>query len=242
MNAEVRAIKTPAEQGLSATYTGARATLPGGAAVAALRADAFRAFEASGLPHRRVEQWKYTDLRALMRDAKPLAGAAELSAEAVAGLSRILSGVDAPLVAIVNGSYAPKWSEKGASDAGIAVVDLFKFLAEQPDYKLNQIPGKDDAALGLNTVFMTGGVALRVKRGADTRKPIHIAHVFSGKTAAAMYPRSVVIVEPGAHVTIVESFSGPDGIDYQVNSALELVIGDNAQVDHIKIGRDGDAA
>ena len=27
----------------------------------------------AGLPHRRVEEWKYTDLRALMRDAKPLA-------------------------------------------------------------------------------------------------------------------------------------------------------------------------
>src|SRR5476651_1104399 len=121
MNAEVRAIKTPAEQGLSAAYTGARGTLPGGAAVAALRADAFRAFEASGLPHRRVEQWKYTDLRALMRDAKPLAGAAELSAEAAAGLSRILSGVDAPLVAIVNGGYAPKFSDKAPSDPGIAL-------------------------------------------------------------------------------------------------------------------------
>jgi Fe-S cluster assembly protein SufD len=242
MNAEVRAIKTPAELGLSAAYVGAHATLPGGAAVAALRADAFRVFEASGLPHRRVEQWKYTDLRALMRDAKPLAGAAELSSEAVAALSRILSGVDAPLVTVINGSYAPKWSDNGPSDPGIAVIDLFKFLAEQPDYKLNKMPGKDDAALGLNTVFMTGGVALRIKCGADTRKPIHIAHVFSGNVAASMYPRSVVIVEPGAHVTIVESFSGPDGIDYQVNSALELVIGDNAQVDHIKIGCDGDAA
>src|SRR5450631_919947 len=115
MNAEVRAIKTPAELGLSAAYVGAHATLPGGAAVAALRADAFRVFEASGLPHRRVEQWKYTDLRALMRDAKPLAGAAELSSEAVAALSRILSGVDAPLVTVINGSYAPKWSDNGPS-------------------------------------------------------------------------------------------------------------------------------
>ena len=34
---------------------------------------AFARFERTGLPHRRVEQWKYTDLRALMRDAKPLA-------------------------------------------------------------------------------------------------------------------------------------------------------------------------
>jgi Fe-S cluster assembly protein SufD len=242
MNAEVRAIKTPAEQGLALAYAGARGTLPGNAAVAALRADAFRQFEAGGLPHRRVEQWKYTDLRALMRDAKVLAGVADLSPEAAVALPRILSGVDASLVAVVNGRYAPKWSGAGASEAGVTLLDLFKFLAEEPGYKMGMTPGSDDAALGLNTVFMTGGVALRIKRGPETRKPIHIAHVFSGKAAAAMYPRSVVIVEPGAHVTLVESFSGPDGIDYQVNSALELVIGDNAHIDHIKIGFDGDAA
>ncbi|MEI9803714.1 MAG: Fe-S cluster assembly protein SufD [Pseudolabrys sp.] len=236
--AEVTLIKTPAEQGLSVAYTGARGTLPGSGAVATLREDAFRAFEASGLPHRRVEAWKYTDLRALMREAKPLAAAAELSPHALAGLANVLSGVDVDLIVIVNGRYVG-----GAKvDADIAVVDLFKFLADTPDYKLGQFGGGDDSALGLNTVFMTGGVAFRVKRGADSRKPIHIAHVFSGNAAASMYPRSVVIVEPGAHVTIVESFSGPDGVDYQVNSALELSIGDNAQVHHIKIGSDGDAA
>src|SRR5476651_298152 len=118
MNAEVRAIKTPAEQGLALAYAGARGTLPGNAAVAALRADAFRQFEAGGLPHRRVEQWKYTDLRALIRDAKPLAGPDQLSPAAISNISSLLSGVDASLITIVNGRYAPKWSDKRPSDPG----------------------------------------------------------------------------------------------------------------------------
>src|SRR6185503_1781748 len=74
MNAEVRAIKTSAEQRLVQSYAAARGTLPGDGVVAALREDAFKRFDAGGLPHRRVEEWKYTDLRALMREAKPLAG------------------------------------------------------------------------------------------------------------------------------------------------------------------------
>jgi Fe-S cluster assembly protein SufD len=83
---------------------------------------------------------------------------------------------------------------------------------------------------------------MRVARGTQVKKPIHIAHVFAGGAAAAMYPRSVVIVEPGAKLILIESFTGPAGFDYQVNSALELVIGEGARVDHIKIGDDGDAA
>ena len=67
MNAEVRAIRTPAEQALNAAYAAARAKLPGKGAIADLREAAFQRFDAAGLPHRRIEEWKYTDLRALMQ-------------------------------------------------------------------------------------------------------------------------------------------------------------------------------
>ena len=50
--------------------------------VAALREAAFKLFEQQGLPHRRIEEWKYTDLRALMRDAKPLAPPPDATAKA----------------------------------------------------------------------------------------------------------------------------------------------------------------
>ena len=240
MNVEVRNMKTAAEQALSAAFAAARDTLPGKGAVAALREDAFRRFDAKGLPHRRVEEWKYTDLRALMREAKPLAGPA--GAKPKGGIEPVLTGVDANHIAIVNGRYEPAWSDFKDNDPGVSIVELFKFLADEPGYRLGETPGSGDPAHWLNTAFMSGGVALRVKRGAAPAKPIHIAHVFSGDAGAAMYPRVVVIVEPGAQLTLIESFSGPEGVDYQVNSALELVIGDGARVDHIKVGCDGGAA
>ena len=238
MNVEVRNAKTPAEQALSAAFAAVRDTLPGKGVVAKLREAAFERFDAAGLPHRRVEEWKYTDLRVLMREAKPLAGPA--GAKPKGDIAAVLTGVETDRIAIVNGRYEPAWSDFKTSDPGVAVDELFKFLADNPDYRLGQAPGTDDPAYWLNTAFMSGGVALRVKAGAAVKKPIYIAHIISGDAAAAMYPRSVVSVEPGAQVTLVESFSGPDGLDYQVNSALELVIGDGARVDHIKVGYDGD--
>jgi Fe-S cluster assembly protein SufD len=235
MNAEVRAIRTPAEQALSAAFAAVRGKLPGSGAVTALRDEAFHRFDAHGLPHRRIEEWKYTDLRALMREAKPLAEPAKRT-----GVVTGLADVEAGRVAIVNGRYEPGWSDLNASDPGVTLTELFAFAAEQTTYRLGDIPGKDDIAFWLNTAFMTGGVALHVKKNA--RHPVHIAHVFAGNSAAAMYPRCVVIVEPGAQLTLIESFEGPASLDYQVNSVLELVIGDGARVDHIKIGSDGEAA
>src|SRR5262244_4012463 len=77
--AEVAVIKTAAEQQLAARWQEAKSHLPG---PVLLRATAFERFAAAGLPHRRVEEWKYTDLRALMRDAKPLAAAPDAAAKA----------------------------------------------------------------------------------------------------------------------------------------------------------------
>jgi len=237
MNADVRAMKTPAEQALSAAFAAARGKLPGKGAVTALRDDAFRRFDASGLPHRRIEEWKYTDLRALMREAKPLAEPAKAT-----GVVPALPGVEASRIAVVNGRFEPSWSNFNTSDSGITLTELFAFAAEPTNYRLGDVPGKDDTAFWLNTAFMTGGVALRVKKSASNHKPVHIAHLFAGDAAAAMYPRCVVIVEPGAQLTLIESFDGPGVLDYQINSALELIIGNGARVDHIKVGNDGGAA
>src|SRR5882762_3606275 len=75
MSADVRPIKTAAETSLAEAFAAVKTRLPGKGAVALRREEAFSRFERQGLPHRRVEEWKYTDLRALMRDAKPLAQA-----------------------------------------------------------------------------------------------------------------------------------------------------------------------
>jgi len=99
MNVEVRAMKTSAEQALAAAYAAARGTLPGKGAVAKLREAAFARFDVAGLPHRRVEEWKYTDLRALMRDAYPLAA----PPDAAVALNTALMG-DGAVIRVADGS------------------------------------------------------------------------------------------------------------------------------------------
>jgi Fe-S cluster assembly protein SufD len=64
--AEIKLMKTPAETGLAQAYETVKTTLPGDAQS---RAQAFELFTKNGLPHRRVEEFKYTDLRALRQDA-----------------------------------------------------------------------------------------------------------------------------------------------------------------------------
>src|SRR2546430_4523908 len=108
MTAEVLPIKTAAETALATNFAAAKRALPGAAAVGTLREDAFRRFEAEGLPHRRVEEWKYTDLRALMREAKPLAGVPDAAAKARAkDVLAKLPAIEARRVVFVDGALVP---------------------------------------------------------------------------------------------------------------------------------------
>jgi Fe-S cluster assembly protein SufD len=52
--------------------------------------------------------------------------------------------------------------------------------------------------------------------------------------------RSLVVIENGARAMLVESHEGAG--EHQVNAALELVVGDEAHVDHIKVTGEGAGA
>src|SRR5580693_295195 len=73
MNADIIPARTPAEIFLARAFDASKAGLPGNTDVAMWREASFKAFNATGLPHRRIEAWHYTDLRTLMRDALPMA-------------------------------------------------------------------------------------------------------------------------------------------------------------------------
>src|SRR5438128_309182 len=216
--AEVTLIKNAAEQQLAAEWSAAKGKLPG---AAPLREAAFQRFAKAGLPNRRVEEWKYTDLRALMRDAKPLV--ARPDAQVFAKLKDAGAGLgdlEARRIVIADGYLAPDWTDRNDSDPGLSIIELSAWLADENIFRLSSLPeaARNDIAVSLNTAFMTGGVVIHVRKDACIEQPIHLAHAFSGSSAAATYPRSIVIMEPGARLMLIESFEGPDGMDYQVNS------------------------
>src|SRR3954469_2087403 len=107
--AELTLMKNAAEQQLAAEWQAAKARLPG---ATALREAAFERFAAAGLPHRRVEEWKYTDLRALMRDAKPLAAPPDAGAkERAKDAGGILSDIESRRLVFVDGMFIPELSD-----------------------------------------------------------------------------------------------------------------------------------
>jgi Fe-S cluster assembly protein SufD len=249
MTAEITSIKTAAETGLAEAFAALRGRLAGdkraGDAVAARREAAFRRFEAQGLPHRHVEEWKYTDLRALMRDAKPLAGAPDAAAKARAKEAGApFAALGARRIVFVDGAFVSELSDLAGLEPGLKITSLADVLgrgASEIAARLGATgPAEGDVAYALNTAFMGDGAVVEVS-GAIAR-PLHLVFVYGSPRAAAVFSRSVVVLAPRAGLTLLESHEGPDGVDYQVNAALDLVVGEGARFERIKLNAEGNAA
>ena len=245
MNAELTTIKTAAESGLADTFAKARSQLPGDEAVAAQRAAAFNLFAKQGLPHRRIEEWKYTDLRALMREAKPLAGPPDEAAKARAKTaSSVLGDVEARRLTFIDGAFVPELSDLRDLESGLSIGSLADALAAGDPAVLaglGKIAPVNDVAVALNTALMGDGAVIHVDGGATIARPLHLCFV-AAQRPAATFVRSIVTAAPGARVMLIESHEGPAGSDYQVNSALELFAGERAHIDHVKIVAEGSDA
>ncbi|HML15068.1 MAG TPA: Fe-S cluster assembly protein SufD [Xanthobacteraceae bacterium] len=242
MNAELAAIKTAAETALAQSFAQARKLLPGDDAVTARRDAAFDVFAREGLPHRRVEEWKYTDLRALMRDAKPLAAPPDTAAKARAKTAgALVRDVEARRLVFVDGAFVAELSDLANLEEGLAVGSLADALTGGEAVlaaHLGKLAPASDVAVALNTAFMGDGAVIRIAAGATIERPLHLLFVASANPAAT-FTRSLAVVERGARAMLIESHEGPDGSDYQVNAALELFVGDEAHVDHVKLVGDG---
>jgi Fe-S cluster assembly protein SufD len=176
-------------------------------------------------------------LRALMRDAKPLAGMPDAVTKArAADVCAKLAAIEGRRIVLVDGVLAPELSDLAALEPGLTVRSLSDALASGDPHvaaHLGKVVPTDDVAVALNTAFMGDGAVIHVAAGAALARPLHLVFVNAGNEPAAVFTRSLVVIERGARVMLVESHEGSD--EYQVNTALELKVGDEAHVDHIKI-------
>jgi Fe-S cluster assembly protein SufD len=237
--------KTKAEQALSHNFEAVAAKLPGGAAVAAARKAAIGAFAALGLPHRRIEQWKYTDLRTALKEALPPSlreAAAPRQSEIDTGLGP-LAALDCHRVVFVDGGHVPSLSSKSPS-AAVAIGSLAAALADGAGDGLGkrEVAGQD-AVIALNTAYMTDGAIVRIAAGAALDKPLLLVFARSAKEGRLVTTRNVIEVGAGARATVIEAHLGLAGAaSGQANTLSAVTVGDRAHIAHVVCAMAGDAS
>jgi FeS assembly protein SufD len=252
MDLPVQQFRTKAEQAYLDMFEAAAQALPGARdrAVAELRDKAIKAYARLGLPHRRIEQWKYTDLRARLTDVNPL-----LKAEGVAvgegglerALGRDIASLPAYRLVVVEGDLRADLSDLARlKAAGVEAVSLAQALEKPPAWLKATLasvnPREDDPMLALNTALMTGGVALHIGEGVNLDRPIHLIQLDGKGEPSTTVTRNVVVAETGSSAALIESFASLGMTGLQRNAVTEVKLAGKAALRHVKVQRERDDA
>jgi Fe-S cluster assembly protein SufD len=213
--------------GFLARYAGLRDRLPGDAAT---RDAAAAAFRHAGLPGRRVEAWKYTDLRPVAAAAfhEPLTLLADCT-----GLRARIPQLDGAQIVFVDGRFRADLST-------IPATVGFTRFADRPDF--GTLPRPDaEPLVALNTMLAEDGAILDIPADTDAGL-VHLVSLATDSPGVAtdFHPRHRIRLARGATLTVLETALG-DG-HYLHNPVTEIQVAAGATLNHVRLQNESRAA
>ncbi len=213
--------------------------------LAALRQAGADRFTEVGLPGSKDEEWRFTPVAPMGRLELrlPEAGAA-VPLEAIAPF---LFDSDWPRVVMVDGRVDPALSSLERLPAGVRLMGLSEAIgAGMPELAANLGRTADPMQTpftALNAATFTDGLVLHVPAGVRLEQPVHLLHVATDHAAAALLaPRLLAVIDAGARATLIESYVALTDARYVTNGVAEVVLGQDAWVEHLRIQRENEQA
>ncbi len=240
MTVETRAVSTW-EEACAEFATGEGASAPDW--VREIRDAGFARFRETGLPGKRDEEWRFTNLAPITEGTFRRNGAASISVGANDLAAFDFPGLGGPLLVFVDGVYAPDLSRTVDLPDGVIVAPLAEAWSSHPDLvrpHLGRLAERDgEAFTALNSSLFADGVFVRVEKGVVWPDPVRALFVSTDGSAGRMsHPRNLFIVEESADATLIEDWvSIGEGAAF-TNAVTEIVAGDNARAHHYVLERE----
>ena len=168
----------------------------------------------TALPTRKLEAWRYTDLR-------PLTGITFATPPALSAPD--LPSLDLPRLVFLNGAAAPEFSADLPFAGAFVPPDAEDVL---PLAQINAAAARDGATLSVPAGQDAGALLLFAQAG--------------GETAFAMHPRHRIVLGEGAHLTLIEIAKGNG--EYWHNPVFDIALAKGARLEHVRVQQESEAA
>lgn len=195
---------------------------------AALRRPARARYLEQGLPTRRDESYKYTDLSTLARQEWPRAPRPASPPELPEALGERRLWID---------------GYPASSEATGTLVREIQDCAASPPAALNALLGRlapiEDPVVALNTALFDHGAWVSLPAGATPEKPLELTYASSERNAAAsMHARLAVELGPDARLVLIERHTGTSA-DTLATRVAEISLATGAELLHLRLNTAG---
>jgi Fe-S cluster assembly protein SufD len=199
--------------------------------LAELRRRGAAAFDAVPMPVQKDKGWEFTDLSRLDLDAFAPVVDGDLSTAPSREL--VVERNGGPSLLQVDGAAERQGDEE---PAGVVVTTLDRAVSEHADLvrpHLGSLVLDRDKFSARNTAAWHGGAFVYVPRGVQVEAPVVLAAI-QAQDGAAMYWRSLVVVEEGAELTLVEHYVSSEAeLEGYFSPVVELIVGQGARVRYL---------
>jgi Fe-S cluster assembly protein SufD len=190
-----------------------------------------------GFPTIQHEDWRFTNVAPIAK--LPFNPVTRLNGANVdLGQFHFTSFKSSRLV-FVDGHFAGELSSILPLPKGARVTNLMEAASNDPalaQKHLGRHAKVDDSGFAaLNTAFFKDGAFVYLPAGATVNEPIHLLFISTGREpGATAHCRNLIIAERDTRASIIESYVSTVDAPYFTNSLNEIVIGENAVVEHCK--------
>lgn len=211
--------------------------------LAVIRLEGFDTFNKTGLPSLRDEEWKYTGISGLFDKEYSQfdeQGVPEINRTDVDAM-RLPGYAEASELVFVNGVYSPELSVIRSSEEYLTILPLEEAARGTYSELVEEHLGKSnryitDGIHALNTSFIYGGIFMRVPKSGDHAHPVYLYHISDVRSQHTLsQPRSLIIVEEGAALQLLETYQSLGTMDSFSNQVMEIVVNAGARLEYYKI-------
>ncbi|MES3629347.1 MAG: Fe-S cluster assembly protein SufD [Longimonas sp.] len=215
------------------------------ASIAKHRTAAIERFKELGVPTRKQEAWKYTDIASVLSRPYTLPlGAGEATVSAADLDPYLIDDLDAHVLVLVNGR--PDLSLSQLDNLPDAVtVGALKDAGDHPAFEAHYgayADTEEEALTALNTAFVQDGAFIHVPEGVTVEQPILLLHVNAAQEDLFMQPRHLFVIEEDAKAHVIgRQVSLTDARTF-TNTVMEMYVGERGFLDHYLIQEEGEDA
>ena len=190
------------------------------------RKDALEKFINLGFPNNKIEEWKYTNIKKIVkREYKISKNKEEVDISNFTDYE--------PRIILINGVLSKNISSLPEE---IEIMPLIEAIEKEvigremfEDNRMNE-----DSFWTMNTAFMDAGIYLKVPDGLQINVPILMMNITTSvETPTICHPRNIIEIGKDAKLSIMEQYVDSGNEDMLTNSVTQIYTKENGVVEHI---------
>lgn len=200
-----------------------------------LRDEAYGHFCRMGLPTRKIERYRYTDVKKAFSPEYGLNLARLDFPVTPSNVFRCdVPNLSTQLYFVVNDSFYDKVLPKSPLPEGVVICSLNRAAREYPElvrkYYGQQADVSTDALSALNTMFVQDGLFIYVPRATKLEKPIQVVNLLRSTVDLMVNRRVLIILEEEAEAQFLFCDHAIDNKNFLSTQVMEIHVADRASL------------